>query len=56
MGVMQHRERIYVTPSAAIQTILAAENEALRRKLAQLEFELAAARALIPRATDSADA
>lgn len=50
---MQHRERIYVTPNAAIQTILTAENEALRRRVAQLEFELAAARALIPRGSDA---
>lgn len=50
---MQHRTRIYQTPTSVIEMILAAENEALRRRLAQVEAELAAAQAVNRRGQDA---
>jgi hypothetical protein len=38
---MEHRNRIQEAPAAARLVILTAENEALRRRLAQVEAELA---------------
>lgn len=50
---MRHLDRVYQTPRSVIEMILAAENEALRRRLRQVEAKLAAAQVVNQRGQDA---